>query len=342
MSVTCETFQSLRSRLKERAKVNMLDMSSTCETSHPERGLLNSPALWNMEIILVTLETSHPERSPLKSPAPWNMPDMSVTPETFHEERSPLKSSAKENMESMSVTLDRSGASVARYSMLEAPRNADSIVVHSMSPHCSMDCSFGASGEVKVKRIFSRPPVMLIVWVPGVSYACVALLDASSEDPSPQITEYVPVPGMVISSSSLVVIHVVMNAEPVSFTVTTISSDPESVPSSAVSVRVKVASASTAGAVKVVEAEESSANVMPEPDGADQEYDSMESPASGSVADPDRVTVSPSPTVWSGPAATTGGLLPSGDPAPVTVISSSRQLLPFSKTPLPEAVTMTV
>ena len=104
---------------------------------------------------------------------------------------------------------------------------------------------------------------------------------------------------MVISSSSLVVIHVVMNAEPVSFTVTTISSDPLFVPSLAVSVRVKVVSASTAGAVKVVEAEEPLANVMP--GGADQEYDTTESPASGSAADPDRVTVSPSPTVWSGP-----------------------------------------
>ena len=99
----------------------------------------------------------------MKSGALRNMEPMSVTCETFHEERSPLKSLAKRNMEPMSVTPDKSGSSAALYFMLPALWNADSIVVHPMSPHCSMDCSLCAFTKLPPRRIFSRPPVMLTV-----------------------------------------------------------------------------------------------------------------------------------------------------------------------------------
>ena len=85
---------------------------------------------------------------------------MSSTCETSHPERFPLKAAASRNMLSMLGTPDRSGASDALYSMLEAPRNAEIMVVHSMSPHCSMDCSFCAFVASAPRLILSRPPVM--------------------------------------------------------------------------------------------------------------------------------------------------------------------------------------
>ena len=82
-------------------------------------------AFRNIESMSVTLETFHPEMSPLKLVAFRNIESMSVTVETSHPEMSPLKLVAFRNIESMSVTPDRSGVSVALYTMLDAPRNAD-------------------------------------------------------------------------------------------------------------------------------------------------------------------------------------------------------------------------
>ena len=67
------------------------------------------------------------------------MYDMSVTFETSHEERSPLKKAARKNMNDVSVTSERSGVSVALFTMFTAPSNADSIVDHFMVPHWSID-----------------------------------------------------------------------------------------------------------------------------------------------------------------------------------------------------------
>ena len=83
---------------------------------------------------VITLETSHPEMSPSKE-VPKNVATMFATLETSHPERSPSKAATSKNMYRMLVTPERSGASVAAYSMPEAPRKAPSIVVHSMSPH---------------------------------------------------------------------------------------------------------------------------------------------------------------------------------------------------------------
>ena len=47
---------------------------------------------------------------------------------------------------------------------------------------------------------------------------------------------------------------------------------------------------------------------------------------SGSVAEPESVTVSPSPTVWSPPACTVGGM--SGAASTVTVLDTSAAGLP--------------
>ena len=63
------------------------------------------------------------------------MSDMSVTFETSQEERSPLKEEALSNMLDMSVTPERSGASPALYTMLEAPLKAFSIEAHEAVPH---------------------------------------------------------------------------------------------------------------------------------------------------------------------------------------------------------------
>ena len=60
---------------------------------------------------------------------------MSVTPETSHGEMSPLKESASANIWDMSVTPERSGTSVARYTMFVALPNAEFIDSHWMSPH---------------------------------------------------------------------------------------------------------------------------------------------------------------------------------------------------------------
>ena len=41
MSVTCEVFHELMSRLNEVARMNMYPMSVTCEVSHAEMSALN-------------------------------------------------------------------------------------------------------------------------------------------------------------------------------------------------------------------------------------------------------------------------------------------------------------
>ena len=98
----------------------------------------------------------------------------------------------------MSVTPDRSGVSVAAYVMAEADLNALSMLVHPMSPHWSMDCSFCAfATRVEAMAIFWRPPVMETVWSPAEAYSCVwEPVTSSSVVPSPQSIVYVPVPGM--------------------------------------------------------------------------------------------------------------------------------------------------
>ena len=132
MSVTAETFQAPRCRLKEVA---------------PE----------NSRVMSVTAETSQKFRCRLKESAPENIRDMSVTEETFHDDMSPLKEAASRNIPDMSVTRERSGTSVASYTMLEAPLKADSMVVHGVSPHWSIDASLAASGWPS-SEMASRPP----------------------------------------------------------------------------------------------------------------------------------------------------------------------------------------
>ena len=139
---------------------------------------------------------------------------------------------------------------------------------------------------------------------------------------------------MVMDSPAVSVLQVVIKAPEVSFTVTSIVPVPSSVPSLAVSVRVWVTSALTGGAVNVVAGKDESAKVIPEPGGADHEYNVMASP-SVSVADPDRASVPPSATVRSLPAMTVGGALA----LPVTVILRMWWLL-APKSP-PGAVTLT-
>ena len=88
---------------------------------------------------------------------------MSVTEETSHPERSPLKDWAEKNILDMSVTNDRSGASVARYTIFDAPLNACLMDSHCISPHCSIDCSFRALVPSPDKSIFVKSPDMLTV-----------------------------------------------------------------------------------------------------------------------------------------------------------------------------------
>ena len=55
---------------------------------------------------------------------------MSVTVDTSQLEMSPLNKEARKNIKDVSVTPERSGASVALYTIRDASSNADSIVVH--------------------------------------------------------------------------------------------------------------------------------------------------------------------------------------------------------------------
>ena len=141
----------------------MRNMLPTPETFQDERSELKEEASSNMYGISVTWETSHPERSELKEEASSNMRDMLVTPETSHPERSPLKEEASSNMRDMLVTSERSGTSFALYTMFDAPRNADSIDSHLVSPHCSIDNSLFALGCCQLRCILVKSPDMLTV-----------------------------------------------------------------------------------------------------------------------------------------------------------------------------------
>ena len=97
--------------------------------------------------------------------------------------------------------------------------------------------------------------------------------------------------------SELLTVQVVTKAAPVSFTVTFSVSVADSMPSFAVSARVKVVSPVTEGASKVVEGAEALANVMRGVAGPVCDHVYVMGSPSGSVAEPERLTVSPSPTV---------------------------------------------
>ena len=151
--------------------------------------------------------------SPLKE-LPWNTRLVSVTCETFQPERLALKEVSR-NMEFMEATPERSGVSAASYAMLDAPRNAPSIVVQVMFPHWSMDrsLSFSAWEGRLFMLMLSSPPVMATVWLPASAYVCVCVPEAVAFTvPSPQSMEYVPVAGMVMAWLAPVVSHVVTNA----------------------------------------------------------------------------------------------------------------------------------
>ena len=197
-------------------------MSVTLETSQEERGWLKESARLNISLMSVTLDTSQEERGWLKDSAYQNILFMSVTLETSQEERLPLKWRVTANMPDMSETRLRSGASVARYTMLRAPSKASLMLVQYMSPHCSMEASL-SSGEDGLSRWnLSRPPDIEMVWVPFSAYVWVRRQYVSRWTvPSPQsMLQTWPVPGMVIDWLAESVFQVVINGLTVgSFTV---------------------------------------------------------------------------------------------------------------------------
>ena len=73
---------------------------------------------------------------------------MSVTDDTSQSEMSPLKDEALWNMKPVLVTRERSGVSVALYTMFDAPQNASHIDVHWAVPHWSMDTSLFATARL--------------------------------------------------------------------------------------------------------------------------------------------------------------------------------------------------
>ena len=99
------------------------------------------------------------------------------------------------------------------------------------------------------------PSDMRTVCVPAESYLWDWLpLTPSSTVPSPQSMVYVPRAGMVMDWPGAVVFQVVTKSDSdMLSTVTEAVSAAEAVPSEAVSVNVKVVSASTCGAIKVVD-----------------------------------------------------------------------------------------
>ena len=125
-----------------------------------------------MERMLVTDETFQSLRGRSKAEAPWNMERMLVTDETFQVEMSPLKEEALSNIRSVRETPERSGVSVAAYTMLEASRNASCILIHSMSPHWSMDASLLGVPPVAPRIILERSPVIDTWYSPEVRYVC--------------------------------------------------------------------------------------------------------------------------------------------------------------------------
>ena len=69
---------------------------------------------------------------------------MSVTEETSQSARSQSKSSAERNMPDVSVTALRSGRSMARHFMFDAPLNASFMDIQDASPHCTSAVTFAA------------------------------------------------------------------------------------------------------------------------------------------------------------------------------------------------------
>src|SRR5690606_31451415 len=86
----------------------------------------------------VTFDTSHPLISPLNADAPLNMPLILVMPVTFQPLRLLLSELAPENICAKDDTPLRFGASAALSSIYIAPENALSMLVHWISPHCSI------------------------------------------------------------------------------------------------------------------------------------------------------------------------------------------------------------
>ena len=86
------------------------------------------------------------------------MPLMSVTLDTSQAERLPLNEEAPRNMFDASDTPERSGESVASYTMLLAPLNADSMDDHCTEPHCSMLRSCWALEASPARLIPARSP----------------------------------------------------------------------------------------------------------------------------------------------------------------------------------------
>ena len=92
-------------------------------------------------------------------------------------------------MEDMSVTPDKSGTSVALYTILLAPRNMPLISDHAMLPHFSTDASFAASVALDAMCvILARSPDIETVYVPALAYVCDVELVAVLVVPSPQFT----------------------------------------------------------------------------------------------------------------------------------------------------------
>ena len=114
----------------------------------------------------------------------------------------------------MSFTEERSGTSVAPYTMLAAPAKADSMLVHDMFPHWSMERSLAALPSSPPRCMRSKPPDIRTVWSPGVAYACVRSPDTLPDtSPSPQCTVYVavePSTGIVMDSPGAAVLQVVI------------------------------------------------------------------------------------------------------------------------------------
>ena len=145
------------------------------------------------------------------------MARMSVTAEVFQADMSPSKAAASANMSCMLVTPERSGTSVAVYTMLEAPRNALSMLDHFMSPHPSIEASFAGKALGPSRFIRERLPVMETRCFPEFKYVCEYVSSAFTVLvlPSPQSIATVPPEctsrGSAMTSLAEAVFHVVTN-----------------------------------------------------------------------------------------------------------------------------------
>ena len=87
-------------------------------------------------------------------------------------------------------------------------------MVHPISPHRSIDCSLAAFAGSSAREMDCRPPKMYTVWLPAETYVCVCVpVTDGFTVPSPQSIVYVPVAGMVMDSSGVVVSQVVTNVD---------------------------------------------------------------------------------------------------------------------------------